>query len=371
MMNDLESKVTTHALSEPVTTEYIQKYLQVMGIGKDLSPAQQYDFIERCRILQLNPFKKQIYPIVRKTQNSGTILTIVVGYEVYLDRANMSNVWGGHEAAYEGEVVYKTITNKWNKQVRIIDKEKSTLTCTIVITRKDWSAPFKHTVWLSEFGVEQEGTWADITRFMLMKVAVCQAYRMCFTECVGLPYSQEEVDTYTESQVIKAEIVEEKDKKAKANQTDRLQNQGDNKALLKVKKLQDNCIAIIKLVSDECYADFEKDGVKEKSIMKHLGIEIQEGVIWEDMVRQSNDITSLDQAFAHWKDHYSSALINSIDAKLNGQPKAVSDKVLSQVEKAGSDTVKLREIRDSIPTTIDVEESEPVQTELLDTTGLD
>jgi phage recombination protein Bet len=185
--------------NELITTDYIVDYLNIMGIGADLNEAQKYEFIEKCKIWQLNPFKKEIYPIVRK-QKDKSVLTIVIGYEVYLNRANLSNVWGGFKAIFSGEIAYKTVM-QWEKQVKIIDKEKSTLTCTIRIARKDWSEPFEHQVWLSEFAPETQGIWVEKPRFMLQKVGICQAFRMCFSECMGLPYSSEEASTFVKGNV--------------------------------------------------------------------------------------------------------------------------------------------------------------------------
>jgi phage recombination protein Bet len=182
-------------ITNPVIDDkFVVNYLTKMEIGKDLSEVQKYEFIEKCKIWQLNPFKKEIYPIIRK-QKDVSVLTIVIGYEVYLRQANQSNVWNGFEATFEGDIFLKDTKDKWNNPITIIDKDKSTLTCTIEIFRKDWQRSFKHKVWLSEFAPNQTGIWTEKPRFMLQKVGMCQAFRMCFNECQGLPMSDLEETT--------------------------------------------------------------------------------------------------------------------------------------------------------------------------------
>ena len=94
-------------------------------------------------------------------------MSIVVGYEVYLKRAERTGKLNGWTAGIN------TAENfAWVK-----------------IYRKDWKEPFEWTVNLNEFNKKQS-TWNQIPSFMGRKVAIAQGFRLCFPdELGGLPYT--------------------------------------------------------------------------------------------------------------------------------------------------------------------------------------
>ena len=156
-------------------TEYLN------SLGFKFSPAESKRFLEICRAYQLNPFKREIYGIQGWDSEKGDILTIIVGYEVYLKRAERTGKLDGYEKTAD------------------FDKAGNLISCTVTVYRKDWTHPYKHTVYFKEFArYKKDGTlmkmWATMPVFMLMKVCLAQADRMCFPdEMGGLPLIAEEI----------------------------------------------------------------------------------------------------------------------------------------------------------------------------------
>ncbi len=126
---------------------------------------------------QLDPFKREIYAIPYEV--GGKIqLSIVTGYEVYLKRAERSGKLDGWKCWTEGES----------------DKLKAI----IEIKRKDWSQPFRHEVLLKEYDLGYK-IWKSKPQTMIKKVAMAQAFRLCFPdELGGMPYTADEIDTHIE-----------------------------------------------------------------------------------------------------------------------------------------------------------------------------
>ena len=121
--------------------------------------------------LKLNPFLREVH-FIKYSQKDK--MAIVVGYEVYLKRAERSGKLNGWSAGIN------TAENfAWVK-----------------IYRKDWKEPFEWTVNLAEFNKKQS-TWNQIPSFMGRKVAIAQGFRLCFPdEVAGLPYTEEEHQVY-------------------------------------------------------------------------------------------------------------------------------------------------------------------------------
>lgn len=154
----------------------------------------------------LNPFKREIY-LIKYGNNPATF---VVGYEVYLKRAERSDKWNGLESGTEGDV---TGMKAWAK-----------------VYRKDWDKPLYHEVYYDEYAqykdewIDGKKTgkktltkfWAEKPRTMLKKVAICQAFRMAFPdEFAGMPYTAEEMPV-DHSRLPAAEVVPEPAKVAPA-----------------------------------------------------------------------------------------------------------------------------------------------------------
>lgn len=143
------------------------KYLE--SLGCNVSEAHKHQFINICRNFGLNPFLREIYAIPY-----GNNFNIIVGYEVYLKRAELSGRLGGWKAWCE---------NKGGELKGCVE-----------ITRKDWSAPFYHEVSFKEY-TSGKNLWVTKPETMIKKVAIAQGFRMCFPcELGGIPYTSEELD---------------------------------------------------------------------------------------------------------------------------------------------------------------------------------
>lgn len=141
-------------------TEWLQ------NMGTQLPPAQTSQFLELCQAYKLNPFKREIYAVGYDNK-----FNIIVGYEVYLKRAERTGKLNG----------WKCVTNEDNTKAKV------------TIYRKDWQYPFEHEVILSE--VKQNSPiWQKMQTFMMKKVCIEQGFRLCFPdEMGGMPYGEEEV----------------------------------------------------------------------------------------------------------------------------------------------------------------------------------
>ena len=155
----------------------IDKYLQ--SLGCDLKDAQLTQFKTLCREFGLNPFKREIYGIAY-----GDKFNIIVGYEVYIKRANRTGLLDGMERGTIGE---GEAMKAWIK-----------------IYRKDWKMPFYHEVDYSEYvqmkwdydskTYKVNAMWKSKPKTMLLKVATAQAFRLCFPEdFAGMPYTSDEL----------------------------------------------------------------------------------------------------------------------------------------------------------------------------------
>lgn len=156
--------------------ELALKYLKTLNIKFDDFFITQ--FCETADALKLNPFLKELHAISYNTKN-GPVYKYVTGYQVYIKRADRSQKLDGWEVTSTGKVPF--------------------ITSTIVIYRKDWQKPFRHSVRLQECGEFYDngvlkGSWAKMPTFMCEKVAISQGFRLCFPdELSGMPYTQDEL----------------------------------------------------------------------------------------------------------------------------------------------------------------------------------
>lgn len=149
-----------------ITKEDIKKYFCPLASDKEIFMA-----FGVIKSLNLNPYKKEVHLVKYKQAEK---LSIIVGYEVYLKRAERTGNLAGWEAG----------TSE--------DKKKTW----VKIWRKDWTKPFYWEVVLSEFDKGQ-ATWKQIPSFMGKKVAIAQGFRLCFPdELGGMPYTKEEHQVY-------------------------------------------------------------------------------------------------------------------------------------------------------------------------------
>ena len=188
-------------VSDKVTEQTIQDYL--FGSGTVLDEQQKKLFIQTAVSMNLNPFKREIHavPYEEKFKQNGRWvshdpkkyrLSIVVGYEVYLKRADQSGKLAGWKVWTEGQ----------GNQLKAV----------IEIKRHDFQDVFRHEVYADEYA-QQYGLWTTKRRTMIKKVAISQGFRMAFpSELSGIPYTSDEYDPAAEAEykTVNAEVREPK-----------------------------------------------------------------------------------------------------------------------------------------------------------------
>jgi hypothetical protein len=143
-----------------ISTADIKKFIAPNATDKEL-----FMFMGIAKSYGLNPLKREIHFV--KYGNAPA--SIIVGYEIYLKRAERTGKLDGWKCWIEGD---KAI---------------------IEIKRKDQSIPIKWEVDRKEFD-KQQSTWKAMPNFMLKKVAIAQGFRLAFPdELGGLPYLAEEL----------------------------------------------------------------------------------------------------------------------------------------------------------------------------------
>jgi len=141
---------------------YAKEYLKMCNININSEKAPM--FINLCKIMSLNPFKREIYYYEHKAGHA-----IIVGYETYIKRAERSGVLNG-----------------WASEV-------NNDTAKVTIYRKDWEYPFVWEIKISEYKKDNP-FWREKPLTMGRKVCIAQAFRMAFPEeCGGLPYTFDEI----------------------------------------------------------------------------------------------------------------------------------------------------------------------------------
>jgi len=167
------------ATTENINDKVLIEYLDVMGISPKLEEKEKIQFLNIAKTFGLNPFKREIFCTV---YGSGEYkqLSIITGYEVYIKRAERSGQLDGWNATTSGSVA----TND--------------LKATVTIFRKDRNHPFVWEVFYDEC-VQKTKTGAvtkfwEKANFMTKKVAISQAFRLCFSdELGGMPYTSDEM----------------------------------------------------------------------------------------------------------------------------------------------------------------------------------
>lgn len=167
----------------PTSTAEVQKqtlldYLTAFGLASQLTQEEKLQFIEVAQAFRLNPFKREIHVAVYG-EGEYRRMFIVVGYQVYLDRAERTGQLDGWRAWIEGQ----------GEDMKAL----------VEIHRKDWHSPFVHEVYWKEcVQRKRDGQltsfWSKMPRFQLKKVAVSQGFRLAFpSELGGMPYDPAEL----------------------------------------------------------------------------------------------------------------------------------------------------------------------------------
>jgi len=149
-----------------VTIEEVKKFLCPLATEKEL-----YMAMNIIKSYNLNPFKREVHLI---KYSADSPISIVVGYEVYLKRAERTGKLNGWKVEITEDGLYAKLT----------------------IHRKDWKDPFEWEVKLSEFSKNQ-ATWKQIPEFMAKKVVIAQGFRLAFPDEIGgMPYTKEEREVF-------------------------------------------------------------------------------------------------------------------------------------------------------------------------------
>jgi phage recombination protein Bet len=171
-----------------ISMDDVKKYIAPGATDKEL-----FVFMGIAKAYGLNPMKREIHFIKRKWKDENGNWKergdTVVGYEIYIKRAETTGLLDGWECntAVDGKKAFVTIY------------------------RKDRSKPFKWEVDRAEFDTGQS-TWKKMPGFMLKKVAIAQGFRLCFPEHLGgMPYMPEEIAGTTSEQLPADKIEDKKD----------------------------------------------------------------------------------------------------------------------------------------------------------------
>jgi phage recombination protein Bet len=177
--NDIVEKKS--ALEVPhVDEETLKEY--IFGVNTKLDENQRLLFIKTAKLYNLNPIKREIYATAYYDKKTGKYnMAIIVGYEVYLKRAERSGKLSGWKSWTTGSI------------------KTGDLTGHIAIQRKDWKMVFEYEVDYNEFVQKKfDGTitkfWKEKPKFMIKKVTEATGFRKCFSdELGGMPYTADEL----------------------------------------------------------------------------------------------------------------------------------------------------------------------------------
>ena len=174
-MTETKELVIHEKTGEPlVTEEIVTDYLKNLGV--QIRDHHMRQFLHMCLMENLNPLKRDVYAIPY-----GNNFNIIVGYEVYLRRAQRSPLFQGFESGVDGEGEH---LHGWAK-----------------IHIKGWVVPLHHKVYFNEYK-QNNKMWREKPRTMIEKVALAQAFRRAFpADLGGLPYIEEESGSHGEEMV--------------------------------------------------------------------------------------------------------------------------------------------------------------------------
>lgn len=163
-----------------------QEELQLAEVKKFLTPnlteQEFWLFIQTAKTLGLNPLRREIYAV-----KYGDKFNIITGYEVYLKRANQSQ-----------------LIEWWKVEIRKPSDDFKTWVGVFTAKRKDWTQEFVWEVPMIEC-YKNQATWQTMREFMLKKTTIGQGFRLFIPEVLaGMPYIAEELG----SQVIESEYTE-------------------------------------------------------------------------------------------------------------------------------------------------------------------
>jgi phage recombination protein Bet len=178
-------EIQKHKNDQQLTDKDLIKYLENLGMLQKLTTGEKDTFLQISKAFGLNPFKREIY-----ASKYGENFSIVVGFEVYLKRAERSGLLDGWDITSTGSV------------------EGKDLKAIITIYRKDRTRAFVHEVFYTEYVQYTKDRvpnkfWREKPITMIKKVAMGQGFRLCFSdELGGMPYTAEEITDEATFEVI-------------------------------------------------------------------------------------------------------------------------------------------------------------------------
>jgi hypothetical protein len=154
-------------------------------LAPNLTEGEFWTFIQTAKALDLNPLKREIYPI--KYQDR---LQIITGYEVYIKRANLSK-----------------LLEWWKVEIKKPSADFKTWIGVFTAKRLDWTQEFEWQVPMIECykSSEKATPWTTMKEFMLKKTTIGQGLRLLIPEVLaGMPYIAEEMG----SQIVDSDYTE-------------------------------------------------------------------------------------------------------------------------------------------------------------------
>lgn len=135
---------------------------------EDVSDVELMKAIALVNKLGLDPLKREVHFVPFKKS-----VQVVVSYLEYVKRAEKTGLLNGWEVE--------------------VGKDELGEYAIVKIYRKDWEYPFTWKTYLNEVK-KDNSTWKQMPIFMLKKVAITQAFRICFpSETSYLPYEEAEI----------------------------------------------------------------------------------------------------------------------------------------------------------------------------------
>lgn len=155
-----------------ITKESVLNYLDMSGVTKDLNDQEANMFIAVCVRNQLDPFRREAWPVPFKNDDGTRSISVVTGYEAYLRKADKSGKleWWTCDVKGEGVDIECVVV------VKVVDRPEFTWTTLLREVRKGGFF------------------WSTMPIHMLKKTAIATTFRLAMPNVMKmLPHLAEEV----------------------------------------------------------------------------------------------------------------------------------------------------------------------------------
>lgn len=159
--------------------QFTPEQLQLISntIAKGATPDELKLFLYRCQNMGLDPLKPGMIHFVKYGSSPGTIVVGIEGFRSIAGRTGqMAGIKRGVLKDEKGKLI-----GAWAE-----------------VYRKDWTAPAREEVPLSEYNTGK-GPWQKMPETMIKKVAEAAALRMAFPDNLGGVYERAEMDQAAEA----------------------------------------------------------------------------------------------------------------------------------------------------------------------------